>query len=167
MSQTATSAVAYVPVDASTPENLHASPAALAHAGRGKIVEARADGTLAFQPRGTQYELHLVADDDLEQRVGRPVKGLVSVRARKVYTVPSGGNFVVPIIGETRIVQGRVVDLWEGGAFGTGQLLVQAGAMVLVDLPEDSSAVDLASGAIEQGALVNVVALPGARLVLG
>ena len=162
MSQTATPVA-----DPPTPEQLHASPAALAHAGRGKIVEARRDGTIAFQPRGTQYELHLVAGDDVADRVGKPTKALVHVDARKVYTVPSGGNFVVPIVGATRIVQGRVVDLWEGGLHGTGQLLVQAGAMVLVDLPADASAVDLANGPIEQGALVNVVAHPGAGLRLG
>ncbi len=153
--------------DVPTPAQLDPSPAALAHAGRGKIVESRGGGIVAFQPRGTQYELHLAAGDDVTAKVSKPVKALVHVEARKVYTVPSGGNFVVPIVGATRIVQGRVIDLWEGGAHGTGQLLVQAGAMVLVELPEDASAIDLANGPIEQGALVNVVAHPEASLRLG
>ena len=43
----------------------------------------------------------------------RPVEALVRVRARKVWTVPSGGLFVAPIFGPPRIVQGRVRALDE------------------------------------------------------
>ena len=73
--------------------------------------------------------------------------------------MPSGGNFVVPIMGETRIVQGRVV------AGDAGQLLVHAGVSVLVDLPRGDDAVDLHAGPLEVGDMVNVVCLPGARFV--
>jgi hypothetical protein len=73
-----------------------------------------------------------------------------------VYTVPSGGNFIQPISGEPRIVQGRVVWLSEK------QLLLRAGTHVLVDLPREDSAIELGDGEIAVGSMVNVVALPGA-----
>lgn len=131
--------------------------------GWGKVVETRAGGVV-FQPRGTNYELHLDAED-YAGPINKPVEGVIRVRARKAYTVPSGGNFVAPIIGTPRIVQGRVLDLSlpEGGP---RLMVVKAGAIVLVELPEDSHAIDLSNGPIEQGGLVNVVVLPGASFSL-
>ena len=122
---------------------------------RGKVLESRA-GLVVFQPRGTSYELHLGTAVDYAGPVNKPTQGVVHVRARKVYTVPSGGNFVAPILGTPRTIQGRV--LW----LSPRQLVLQAGLPVLVDLPPDPHAIDLGSGPIEEGAIVNVVALPGA-----
>lgn len=123
---------------------------------RGKVLETR-DGVVVFQPRGTNYELHLEAAQPYAGPVNKPTQGLVHVRARKIYTVPSGGNFIAPILGTPRTVQGRVLEV------SATQLVVQAGGPVLVDLPSEPHAIDLGSGPIEEGAIVNVVALPGAR----
>lgn len=132
----------------STPDDL------LGHAAKGKVIEAR-PGMVIFQPRGTNYELHLEATD-FAGPVNKPTQGLVRVRARKVYTVPSGGNFIAPILGTPRTVQGRVL------AVTPSHVVLQAGGPVVVDLPEESHAIDLGNGPIEEGAIVNVVALPGA-----
>jgi hypothetical protein len=85
------------------------------------------------------------------------VEGQVRVSARKVYTVPSGGNFISPIFGPPRIVQGRVRYLDEK------EMVVQAGTSVIVELPADEHAYDLVNGDLTVGSLVNVVVLPGAR----
>jgi hypothetical protein len=88
------------------------------------------------------------------------VGGVIRVVARKVYTVPSGGNFINPIFGPPRTIQGRV------RALDGGSMVVQAGMPVHVELPAEASAVELANGPIAVGSLVNVVALPGATFEL-
>jgi len=85
------------------------------------------------------------------------VQGTVRVTARKVWTVPSGGNFVSPIFGPPRTIQGRVRSLDERS------LVVHAGVPILVELPADEAGYDLVNGPLAVGVMVNVVALPGAR----
>ncbi|HEV8292608.1 MAG TPA: hypothetical protein VGP94_11825, partial [Tepidisphaeraceae bacterium] len=88
-------------------------------------------------------------------------EGFIIVSARKIYTVPSGGNFIQPIFGPPRIIQGRVKYLDEK------EMVVQAGAPIIVQLPVEEDAYDLASGDLMVASLVNVVALPGARFFQG
>ena len=121
---------------------------------RGRVVEAK-DGTVVFAPANTNYEMRL-ACPNYAGPVGSYIEGLVRVKGRKVLTVPSGGNFISPIFGTPRIIQGRV------RALDPQSVVVQAGAPVLVDLPGDDSAFDLTNGPISVGSLVNVTALPGA-----
>ena len=123
----------------------------------GKII-AVDDGSVVFAPRGTSYELHLKTAAPYAGPTNTPVEAIVRVTARKVWTVPSGGNFIVPIQGGPRIVQGRVRQADER------QLVVHAGATFLVDLPSAEHAVDLPSGPITLGNMVNVTALPGATI---
>ena len=122
----------------------------------GKIISS--DGEMVvFNPRGTTYQLHLRSAGPAPAGSG-PVEARIRVEGRKVWTVPSGGNFISPIVGPPRIIQGRVKYMDER------TLVVQAGAHVIVDLPAADSAVDLANGAIAVGNMVNVTALPGARI---
>jgi hypothetical protein len=135
-----------------------AMPSANDFPARGRIAETNGDGVI-FEPAGTTYRLYLKlanGEQSYSGPVGKPVEGLVRIRARKVWTVPSGGNFVAPIFGPPKTVQGRVKWLDEQ------HLVVHAGTTFLVDLPSAEAAVDLANGPIEVGALVNVTALPGA-----
>jgi hypothetical protein len=111
---------------------------------------------VVFQPQGTNYELHLLSDEPFSGELNKPVELTIRVQARKVYTVPSGGNFIVPIFGPARIIQGRV-------RYADDRLLVvHAGAPVIVELPAADSAIDLNEGAIQVGRMVNVMVLPGA-----
>ena len=128
---------------------------ALAH---GKVTSTR-DGLVVFAPHGTNYELHLLAPGYAGPVISL-TQGIIRVTARKVWTVPSGGNFITPLFGPPRFIQGRVKALDER------TLVVQAGTPVVVDLPEDPTVIDLANGGISVGALVNVTALPGARFEL-
>ena len=122
----------------------------------GKVIEIKGDVVL-FSPRGTTYQLHLRPSAEVPP-INMPVDAIVRVEARKIWTVPSGGNFIAPIVGTPRIIQGRVRFLDER------QLVVQAGANVIVDLPGADSALDLANGGIAVGMMVNVTAMPGARV---
>src|SRR4051812_40155440 len=75
---------------------------------RGKIIEVR-NQIAVFQPANTNYQIHLEFTGDGKPEVStRPIDCLIRVDARKVYTVPSGGNFISPIFGPPRTIQGRV-----------------------------------------------------------
>ena len=122
----------------------------------GKVTSIK-DGSVVFNPAGTNYELRL-AIATYAGPVNVPVKCCIRVTARKVYTVPSGGNFISPIFGPPRIVQGRV--RWGDAR----RLVVHAGCPIHVELPQNDNAIDLDEGAIEVGRMVNVVCLPGASV---
>src|SRR6476469_7510792 len=112
---------------------------------RGKVLDVRdtQDGRLVtFQPQGTNYEMHLLADGPVDVPLNKPVELRIRVQARKVYTVPSGGNFVAPIFGPPRTIQGRVRWADESGQ----RLVVHAGVPVWVDLPPADSGIDLDVG---------------------
>src|SRR5829696_161096 len=99
----------------------------LAAAGK---VTAAGEGKLVFAPAGTNYELHLLCPR-YAGPVNKPVRGTIRVTARKVWTVPSGGNWISPIFGTPRTVQGRV------RLVGENYIVVQAGTPIHVDLPDD------------------------------
>ena len=121
----------------------------------GKVVSA-GEGKVVFCPSGTRYQMHLAMAAAYSGPMNSPIKARISVTARKVYTVPRGGNFVTPIFGTPKIIQGRIRHLSEKF------MIVQAGTPVVVELPAEDSAIDLDEGPLAVGALVNVVAKPGA-----
>ena len=134
------------PAGPGAPEGRLAAAGKVTSAGGGKIV---------FAPAGTNYELHLVCPH-YAGPTNKPVRGTIRVMARKVWSVPSGGNWIQPIFGPPRIIQGRV------RALEATHLVVQAGMPIRVDLPDDDIVYDLANGPISVGVMVNVTALPGA-----
>ena len=126
---------------------------------RGKVIDVR-DHIVVFQPHGTTYELHLRTEEPYGGPRDAPIFGLIRGSARKVYTVPSGGNFIQPIFGPPRIVQGRVRFMDQRA------MVVQAGAPIIIDLPAADSAIDLNEGPIRVNHLVNAIVLPGAKFEL-
>jgi hypothetical protein len=122
----------------------------------GKIISQK-DGVVVFNPAGTNYELYLKSPM-YDGKLNVPVKATIKTVARKIWTVPSGGNFIAPILGTPRTIQGRV------RALDQQSMVVQAGTNIVVEFPSDDSAFDLANGGISVGSLVNVVAQPGARI---
>jgi hypothetical protein len=129
---------------------------------RGKITEVR-DDLIVFHPVDTTYQLHLQRAErgaSMPAVGDRPVELIIRARARKVWTVPSGGLFIAPIFGPPRTVQGRVRYLDERW------MVLSAGPHVVIELPVSDAAYDLARGPVEVGALVNVAALPGATFEL-
>ena len=121
---------------------------------RGKIIEVR-NNVVVFHPTMTNYQFHLEFGDAKPEVSKRPIECLIRVDARKVYTVPSGGNFIQPIFGPPRIIQGRVKYADEK------TLVVHAGVPIIVRLPDAETAIDLSEGKIRVGNMANVVALPG------
>ena len=140
----------------STPATQPAGPAA--PVASGKVTSVR-DGKVTFVPVNTNYELELVCPG-YAGPVNKPVKGVIRVKARKIWTVPSGGNFITPIFGPPKIIQGRV------RALDRGSLVLQAGTPVTVELPDDDIVYDLANGPITTDVMVNVTAFAGATFEL-
>ena len=125
------------------------------YAARGKVTDKRGATGIVFKPTGTSYELFLEGTG-YDGPMNIPVELVVTVQGRKLWTVPSGGNFIEPIFGKPRTIQGRVKAI-EGQV-----LIVQAGIPLHVQLPASDSAVDLNNGAVTVGHMVNVMVMPGA-----
>ncbi len=128
---------------------------------RGKVTRILEDAVF-FAPAGTTYELQLrTPGGRYAGEAGELIDCVIRSAARKVWTVPSGGAFVTPIQGQPKIVQGRVKHI-----DSKYLVLATAGANVLVKLPENAAGIDLATGPIRIGALVNAPLLPGSTMEL-
>lgn len=123
---------------------------------RGKVTSVK-DSQVVFEPANTNYQLHLAVGTPYGGPINTPLQAVVKATARKLYTVPSGGNFIAPIFGSPRIIQGRVLYVDDKS------MVVQAGCPILVELPQAENAIDLDNGQITVGTMVNVVAMPPAR----
>lgn len=121
---------------------------------KGRLLKNEA-GTMIFQPAGTTYELHLRPVGAVGE-IGALVSGTIRAQARKMYTVPSGGLFVAPILGMPKTFQGRVRET------GHGYVVIRCGVFVRIELPQDGGAIELANGNVTVGTLVNVICFPGA-----
>jgi hypothetical protein len=121
---------------------------------RGKVIETK-DTLVIFQPSDTNYQLHLQSARPYTGPIGQIIDARLRAKARKVYTVPSGGGFISPIFGSPRTIQGRALHVEDR------QIVVRAGVPIAIDLPQSDEAVDLSEGSIAVGAMINVAALPG------
>jgi hypothetical protein len=135
-------------------------PSPLDFPARGKILSVSGN-IVIFNPNATNYELQLVNQGG-QAPVASPaiVSCYIRCQARKVWTMASGGNFITPIFGPPRVVQGRVRYLDET------QAVIQAGAPVIVTWPPDPVAFDLANGDIIPGTMINATLLQGATFEL-
>ena len=134
-------------------------PSLTDHPAVGKVLSIDDDHVI-FNPAATNYELKLVTGVTYSGPVNQRIECLIRTAARKVYTVPSGGNFIAPIFGPPRTIQGRILYADDRN------LVIKAGTPVIVELPLTEDAVDLAVGGLRVGAIANVIALPGARFEL-
>src|SRR5688500_13577021 len=94
------------------PQRLHFAvmPSASDFPARGKVLRVENGAVVVFQPANTTYELHLALAKgaELPAPSGRSVSATIRCTARKVMTMPSGGNFITPIFGPPRVIQGMV-----------------------------------------------------------
>jgi hypothetical protein len=142
----------YIPIA----KDLNTMPTPLDFPARGKILRIE-NNLVVFNPAGTTYEMHLVnaTGGDLPAPSMQAISCHIRAKARKIWTMASGGNFVTPIFGTPRVLQGRVRYLEEGLA------VVHAGAPVILTLPADPTAFDLVNGPVIPGGLINATLVPG------
>lgn len=106
--------------------------------------------SLAFP--NTSYEMHLRPLIAVEAQAGAKLIGTISVQARRIDVVQTGGKFVEPVAGRPRRVQGRVLGV-RGSA-----VVVDAGVPVHL-IPTDPA--QKADG-FEAGTIVACDVLDGA-----
>jgi hypothetical protein len=126
---------------------------------RGKVIRVD-DSFVVFAPSDTNYEIKLATATKYNGPVGTLIEAAIHTSCRKLWTVTSGGNFVAPIFGPPRIVQGRIKFLDQSS------MVLHSGVSVVVKLPALDSAFDLSAGALSVGTLVNATILPGATFEL-
>ena len=94
---------------------------------------------------GTDYQLELVPGEGMTEdshEIGSRVKGRVQGRALKMYRIGAGGNFIEPVSGHPRIVQGTVI----ASDPAHRKLLIDLVVPVWVDLNDLQSAGDFRTG---------------------
>lgn len=135
-------------------------PSALDFPARGKILRVE-NNLVVFNPTGTNYELQLVnAGKEPLAPSQNSVQVFIRANARKVWTMPSGGNFVTPIFGPPKIIQGRVRYLDEK------TMVLHAATSFILTLPAEATSFDLNNGPVQTAGIVNATILPGATIEL-
>lgn len=120
---------------------------------KGKVTSAEG-GKIVFEPAGTNYRLTL--NGEYSGKINVPVGLYIKLSGRKILTVETGGQFVAPIYGPPKTIQGRV-------RYADDKLVVvHAGCPFHIALPAENSAIDLSNGLITVNTLLNAICLPGA-----
>ena len=94
---------------------------------------------------GTNYELSLDPGEGMNAEsceLGRRIRGRVHAKALKVHRPAAGGNFIEPVHGHPRIVQGTVL----ANAPSSRQLLIDLVVPVWVELMDSQSTADFTTG---------------------
>src|SRR5580658_602354 len=66
------------------------TPEATDYPALGKVISSK-DGQVIFNPSGTRYQMHLATTGPYAGPINKPIQARLTVKARKVYTVPRGG----------------------------------------------------------------------------
>jgi len=130
------------------------APAAPSEA-RGVLEEASAS-RVVVSFAGTSYLMHLEPERALNVSPGKRVLGIIKGQARRIDVVRNGGQFVEPVMGRPRIVQGRVAEV-NPSANGPGTITVQAPMPIVLKVGVLQRAEQF-----KVGDLVNTHVLPGA-----
>jgi len=103
------------------------------------------EGMVILGIPGTEYRLsmHLADGSSIDgAETGRRIRGTVRGEALKVHNPSAGGNFIEPVDGHPRIVQGTVIAT----SPGTGDVLIDLVIPVWVRLTAAQSASTFATG---------------------
>lgn len=81
---------------------------------RGTFVAAVAETAtkpayVTFAVPNTSYELHLRAIGSIDAAPGKRLIGIIRAQARRIDATQTGGQFVEPVMGRPRRVQGTVI----------------------------------------------------------
>ncbi|MFM9956967.1 MAG: hypothetical protein ACKVZJ_02740 [Phycisphaerales bacterium] len=130
------------------------APATPAEA-RGVLVESSSSKVVISFP-GSDYQLHLAPERPVTTPPGKRILGIIKAQVRRIDQVRTGGQFVEPVMGRPRIIQGRVVEV-NASPNGPGTITVLAPMPILLKLSDLQRA-----DQFKPGDLVNTHALPGA-----
>jgi hypothetical protein len=86
---------------------------------RGIFIEAVAETAdkpayIKFGVPNTSYELYLRPSKTVSAKTGQRLIGKVRAQARRIDITQTGGQFIEPVFGRPRRVQGTVIDIKDG-----------------------------------------------------
>ena len=106
-----------------------------------RLEETGPEGFVVSVP-GTEYMLRLHLKGSVHAAAGKRVRGVISGSAQKFHRASAGGEFIEPVEGHPRIVQGRV----RATDVGANRVLVQAVVPMWVTPAAGQSARDFQAG---------------------
>jgi hypothetical protein len=107
------------------------------------VVESVAGNLVTLAVPNTNYRnAFLIRNASTSLRSGERVRGTIHAPAWKVDRVDLGGNYVEPLYGRPRRMQGTILSV----SPGTNELTVKVGYEVTVKLPEKYKASDFQPG---------------------
>jgi hypothetical protein len=106
------------------------------------IVESVEEGIVTLRVPGSNYCNSFAAGKAPGLAPGMRVRGTIHAPAWKVDRVELGGNYVEPLIGRPRRMQGTILAVNPA----TNELTVQVGYEAIVKLPERCKATDYQVG---------------------
>ncbi len=73
------------------------------------VVQVIADDHIVLAFADTSYEMHLVPTQLIDTPVGKRISGTIRAQARRIDIVHTGGQYVEPVYGRPRRIQGRII----------------------------------------------------------
>jgi len=110
-------------------------------------------GVGTFAVPGTGYRISLVVPEDFDAPTGRRIRGRVRGHALRMHRTSAGGNFIEPLEGRPRIVQGTVLAIDPA----TDEVILDLVVPFRIAMAEGQSAKEFATGE-----MVNFYMHPGA-----
>lgn len=80
------------------------------HRARG-VLDAQSEGSIVMRIPGTDYQLRLGVYKPVAVEIGKRLVGTIRATARKIDSVGSGGEYIEPVYGEPRRIQGSVLAI--------------------------------------------------------
>ena len=110
--------------------------------------------TAVFAIPGTDYRIELLVEGLDEALVGTRVRGRIHGQALRMHRTSAGGNFIEPLAGRPRIVQGTIIAIDPG----RNEVLIDLVVPARVAMFEGEHATSVATGE-----MVNFYMEPGTR----
>jgi hypothetical protein len=86
---------------------------AIARGTLGSVVPATATkpAYIIFSVPNTSYELHLLPTSEIKTQPGKRLLGTIRAQARRIDIVQTGGQYIEPVMGRPRRVQGTIIAI--------------------------------------------------------
>jgi hypothetical protein len=107
------------------------------------IVDSVENGVVTLRVPNTNYRNCFASKDAASLKIGERVVGRIVAPAWKVDCVELGGNYVEPLVGRPRRMQGTILSV----DAARNELTVQVGYEVTVKMPEKYKAESFQPGA--------------------
>lgn len=119
------------------------------------ILQSAMEGKLILEVPHTDYQLHLVPSvpvASIATPPGKRIKGVIHAQSLRLFKAHGGGRFIEPMIGEPRLIAGRVLAVDEPRR----RILVDVSVPMWLTLTDDQPADlfqvgDLVNGTVESG----------------